>query len=249
MRKRPQARPSAAAASGHERPGSGHAPRGERSRSAHTESPPGAHGNAAQNAGQCRVKDARSRTGARARFGNCPDGIGQPRQPAVHPRRELSRRQLSPGLPARVSCSSSRRGPSGHGPRASRGRRRALAVARGGSTGLGREHKLARACPSGANPRAGLQAIDPTATASEFDPGDWTAAGDRMPVTPLFWMLRGMAAATHRCGGAASAASDCSQRGARRPVSPVMRGKRRDDAYPPRRQPREAEGVGRHTSR
>jgi hypothetical protein len=45
--------------------------------------------------------------------------------------------QLSPHPPARVRSSPSRRGPSGYGPRASWGRRRALAVARGGSTGSG----------------------------------------------------------------------------------------------------------------
>jgi hypothetical protein len=110
-------------------------------------------------------------------------------------------RELSPALPARVRSSPSRR--------KCWGCRRALAVARGGGTGLGREHKLARARPSGANPRAGLQAIDPTATASEFDPGDWTAAGDQMPVTPPDWMLRGMGAATHRCGGAVSVRIRC----------------------------------------
>jgi hypothetical protein len=75
------------------------------------------------------------------------------------PSASVSRPHLSPAPPARVRSSPSRR--------ISRGRRRALAVARGGGTGPGREHKLARACPSGANPRAGLQAIDPTATASE----------------------------------------------------------------------------------
>jgi hypothetical protein len=62
-------------------------------------------------------------------------------------------RHLSPALAACVSSSPSRRN--------SWGRRRALAVARGGGTGLGREHKLARARLSGSNPRAGLQAYRP----------------------------------------------------------------------------------------